>query len=93
MTVYRLLSCSHPTVGIEIVQLSALAQPACFHDRVIFEIVFLSFGNGDFNVKHYTGKFNAYQRTYVLIPNEKKYYAVLYIATKETIGRFPNQST
>ena len=25
-------------------------------------------GNGEFNVKHYTGKFNAYQRTYVLIP-------------------------
>jgi type I restriction enzyme, S subunit len=25
-------------------------------------------GNGDFNVKHYIGKFNAYQRTYVLRP-------------------------
>ena len=24
-------------------------------------------GNGEFNVKHYTGKFNAYQRTYVLM--------------------------
>ena len=23
-------------------------------------------GNGEFNVKHYTGKFNAYQRTYIL---------------------------
>ena len=26
-------------------------------------------GNGDFNVKHYTGEFNAYQRTYVITPN------------------------
>ena len=25
-------------------------------------------GNGEFNVKHYTGKFNAYQRTYVINP-------------------------
>ena len=25
-------------------------------------------GNGDFNVKFYCGKFEAYQRTYVLIP-------------------------
>ena len=34
-------------------------------------------GNGDFNVKHYSGKFNAYQRTYVLTP-DKKYLASLY---------------
>jgi len=27
---------------------------------------------GDFNVKHYNGKFNAYQRTYVITVNEKK---------------------
>jgi len=27
-------------------------------------------GNGDFNVKHYTGEFNAYQRTYVIIPEQ-----------------------
>lgn len=45
-------------------------------------------GNGDFNVKHYTGKFNAYQRTYVLIPDDEKYYALLYIATKEAIKKF-----
>ncbi len=29
-------------------------------------------GNGDFSVRLYRGKFEAYQRTYVLIPNEKK---------------------
>ena len=49
-------------------------------------------GNGDFNVKHYTGSFNAYQRTYVLIPDDSKYYALLYIATKETVARFTRGS-
>ena len=33
-----------------------------------------------------------YQRTYVLIPNNKKYYALLYIVTKETISRFTRGS-
>lgn len=36
-------------------------------------------GNGDFNVKHYSGKFNAYQRTYVLSA-QKQYYALLYLS-------------
>ena len=46
-------------------------------------------GNGDFNVKWYKGKFEAYQRTYVLIPYEERntswlYYAVKYNLTKIT---------
>lgn len=45
-------------------------------------------GNGDFNVKHYTGKFNAYQRTYVIEPINKKYYGIMYIAAKYMIDRF-----
>lgn len=36
-------------------------------------------GNGDFNVKRYSGKFEAYQRTYVLIPYDKIYYNWLYL--------------
>jgi type I restriction enzyme S subunit len=36
-------------------------------------------GNGDFNVKRYRGKFEAYQRTYVLIPYEPKYYNWIYL--------------
>lgn len=48
-------------------------------------------GNGDFNVKHYSGKFNAYQRTYVLIPPDK-YYAMLYIAALERIDSFKSGS-
>jgi len=39
-------------------------------------------GNGDFNVKRYSGKFEAYQRTYVLIPNDSKFYNFLYIVIK-----------
>lgn len=49
-------------------------------------------GNGDFNVKHYTGKFNAYQRTYVLIPREEKYYALIYFAAQRLINTFKNGS-
>lgn len=49
-------------------------------------------GNGDFNVKHYSGKFNAYQRTYVLIPNDKKYFAAIYLAVSERILQFKNGS-
>ena len=39
-------------------------------------------GNGDFNVKMYSGKFEAYQRTYVLIPYNPNYTAWLYYAVK-----------
>ena len=48
-------------------------------------------GNGDFNVKHYTGKFNAYQRTYVLIPNIE-YYACLFFAASSKIRQFNDNS-
>lgn len=39
-------------------------------------------GNGDFNVKRYIGKFEAYQRTYVLIPYEVEYFGFLYTLMK-----------
>ena len=39
-------------------------------------------GNGDFNVKTYSGKFEAYQRTYVLIPYNPIYTAWLFYAVK-----------
>lgn len=45
-------------------------------------------GNGDFNVKHYSGKFNAYQRTYVLIPENEKYYAAIYVKSSAMISNF-----
>ncbi len=37
-------------------------------------------GNGSFSVKRYEGKFNAYQRTYVLIPNNEIFFAPLYFS-------------
>jgi len=39
-------------------------------------------GNGDFNIKRYKGKFEAYQRTYVLIPKNETYFDFLYILMK-----------
>ena len=44
--------------------------------------------NGDFNVKHYQGKFNAYQRTYVLIPKEEKYFGSIYFATEKLVKKY-----
>lgn len=49
-------------------------------------------GNGDFNVKHYSGKFNAYQRTYVLTP-PNRYYALLYLASLYRINSFKSNSS
>lgn len=42
-------------------------------------------GNGDFNVKWYNGKFEAYQRTYVLIPFDERYTGWLYYAVKHNL--------
>ena len=48
-------------------------------------------GNGDFNVKWYKGKFEAYQRTYVLIPHNPEllawlYYSIEFHLNKITMG-------
>ncbi len=48
-------------------------------------------GNGDFNVKHYSGEFNAYQRTYVLTP-PKEYYGLLYLSSFYRINSFKSGS-
>ncbi len=39
-------------------------------------------GNGDFNVKFYKGRFDAYQRTYVLVPYDKNKLGFLYFSLK-----------
>ena len=44
-------------------------------------------GNGDFNVKWYKGKFEAYQRTYVLIPYNERYTSWLYYAVKYNLAK------
>ena len=68
------------------------AKENLFCDTYAFdESSILIAGNGDFNVKHYTGKFNAYQRTYVLTPNPE-YYACLFFAANSKIGQFKDNS-
>lgn len=49
---------------------------------------------GDFNVKHYHGKFNAYQRTYVITVNEKNkiLYRFLYFQLLKSLAKFKSQS-
>lgn len=49
---------------------------------------------GDFNVKHYSGKFNAYQRTYVItITDERKLlYRFLYYQMLKSLKLFKKQS-
>ena len=44
-------------------------------------------GNGDFNVKYYKGKFEAYQRTYVLMPRRKCMLGLLYNVIKYEISK------
>lgn len=39
-------------------------------------------GNGEFNLKLYRGKFEAYQRTYVLIPRDEGLLGILYFLMK-----------
>ena len=50
--------------------------------------------SGDFNVKHYKGKFNAYQRTYVITVNaeNKILYSYLYQQLTNHLKRFKEQS-
>lgn len=42
-------------------------------------------GNGDFNVKYYSGKFEAYQRTYVLTPYNAKLIGLLFFGIRSNI--------
>jgi type I restriction enzyme S subunit len=49
---------------------------------------------GDFNVKHHRGKFNAYQRTYVITVNDKSrvLYRFLYFEMLKSLKHFKEQS-
>jgi len=49
---------------------------------------------GDFNVKHYKGKFNAYQRTYVITVNKENriLYRYLYFQMLKSLKEFKLQS-
>ena len=51
-------------------------------------------GNGEFNVNIYSGKFNAYQRTYIIEPidSKKTSLKLLYYIVKNSIEHFKNIS-
>lgn len=68
------------------------AQDTAWTDEFSFDAnAILVAGNGDFKVKFYSGKFEAYQRTYVLVPHDPTftnwlYYVVKYNLEKITSG-------
>jgi type I restriction enzyme S subunit len=69
------------------------ADTISYCNQYVFEgKAILIAGNGNFNVKLYEGKFNAYQRTYVLIPNDEKYYSVIFYAVKDQLKILSNGS-
>ncbi len=49
-------------------------------------------GNGNFNVKRYDGKFNAYQRTYVLIPDIPKHYSLVFYSVQNKVEQLTKGS-
>ena len=62
------------------------SQNILYTDNYSFDAnAILLSGNGDFNVKVYKGKFEAYQRTYVLIPYENIHLGFLYYAIKHCL--------
>lgn len=75
---YKFFTCSNTTL---------LCDEFSFNGKAV-----LIAGNGDFNVKHYSGKFNAYQRTYVLMPQEILLRAPIYLVAKQMINKFTNGS-
>lgn len=44
-------------------------------------------GNGDLNVKIYRGKFEAYQRTYVLVPHKDEYLFICYKTIQDNLRK------
>lgn len=49
-------------------------------------------GNGNFSVKRFTGRFNAYQRTYVLEPKSKNLYPIVYFVIIDNVIKFTSGS-
>ena len=50
-------------------------------------------GNGNFNIKYFDGKFNAYQRTYVLQPKDAQYIGIIYWSAVHRIQAFTRGSS
>ncbi len=76
---YKFFTCSKETINCD--------KPAFSGQSILIA------GNGDFNVKHYNGEFNAYQRTYVLIPSDSLYYGTLYMSALKLVQKFKKASS
>ena len=76
---YKFFTCSKETINCD--------KPAFSGQSILIA------GNGDFNVKHYNGEFNAYQRTYVLIPSDSLYYGTLYMSALKLVQKFRKASS
>ena len=64
------------------------SQDFSWTDQYSFEgNAILVAGNGDFNVKWYNGKFEAYQRTYVLIPYNPRLTSWLYYMVQYNLAQ------
>ena len=73
---YKFFTCSHEDLKIDTYSFDC-------------EAIILS-GNGEIEVKYYKGKFDAYQRTYVLCPN--KYFFLFLIELKRQISNLKSSS-
>jgi len=69
------------------------SQKSTLCDEYSFdESAILLAGNGDFNLKWYEGKFDAYQRTYVLTPKNKKLLGFLFFLMKKSLREITIES-
>ena len=50
-------------------------------------------GNGDLHVRYFDGKFNAYQRTYVLQPNDARLFSAIYLAVRAMLIRLARSAS
>ena len=50
-------------------------------------------GNGDLHVRYFDGKFNAYQRTYVLQPNDARLFSAIYFAVRAMLIRLARSAS
>lgn len=75
---YKFFTCSQETL---------LTNEYSFNSKAI-----LLAGNGEFNIKYYEGKFEAYQRTYVLVPYNEQYFYYLYEFLKYNLRMITNGS-
>lgn len=75
---YKFFTCSQETL---------LTNEYSFDSKAI-----LLAGNGEFSIKYYEGKFEAYQRTYVLVPYNEQYFYYLYEFLKYNLRMITNGS-